>query len=106
MGIAFTQQVLIVRHVSNELAAQHQQMIGTPHMLAAILNAHESSGYRLLNRLTKVTQLDSEIQSLISQQPRVQRFHQRKRVETGNTNLDLNSKDSNLLALSEDRRID
>ena len=69
MGIAFTQQLLIVQHAANELAAQHQQMIGPPHMLAAILNAKHSGGYRLLDRLTSVVPLNSEIQSLIGQQP-------------------------------------
>lgn len=72
MGLAFTQQLLIVQQVANELAAQHQQMVGPPHMLAAILNAHESGGYRLLEQLTIIDQLDSEIQSLISRQPQVQ----------------------------------
>ena len=38
-------------------------------MLSAIFSAHESGGYRLLDRLTMVAQLDSEIQSLISRQP-------------------------------------
>ena len=72
MGIAFTQQLLIVQHAANELAARHQQMIGPAHVLAAILSEHESGGYRLLDQLTRVAQLDSDIQSLISQQPRVQ----------------------------------
>ena len=72
MGMTFTQQVLIVQQVANELAAQHRQMLGTPHMLAAILRAPESGGYRLLDQLTTVAQLDSEIQSLISRQPQVQ----------------------------------
>ena len=72
MGIAFTEQVLYVQHATQKLAAQHQQMIGPPHMLAAILSMRESGGYRLLDGLTSVAQLDSKIQSLISQRPQVQ----------------------------------
>jgi ATP-dependent Clp protease ATP-binding subunit ClpA len=72
MGMAFTQQLLNVQQVANELAARHQQIIGPPHMLAAILSVRESGGYRLLDQLTRVAQLDSDIQSLIGQQLRIQ----------------------------------
>ncbi len=65
MAIAITQQACLVQCRDNELAAHHQNMVGPPHILAAILEAKDSAGYRLLERLANVVQLNSEIQSII-----------------------------------------
>ena len=94
MGMTFTEQLLIVQQVANELASQHQQMLGPPHMLAAILSAPESGGYRLLDQLTMVAQLDSEIQSLVRRQPQVQHPEEYQYPPKGKLPLTRHAKDA------------
>ena len=69
METGFTQQALLVQCRANEVAAQYENKVGPPHILAAILEAKESGGYRLLDQLTDVAQLKSEIELAISAGP-------------------------------------
>ena len=69
MGITFTEQFLYMQDELQNLAKKHRQKIGPVHILAAILSLPESGGYRLLDELTSMPELNLDIQCLIDQQP-------------------------------------